>query len=107
MTELDNQTGTGFEPTLCDGDITNNQWFEDGVCLLDTMTKDQVIYTISRNPSARDDLRRVTSCTEVLNLLSQVDLLPAVQEDDELQRRFNSGDCLPFNTIFRGNLNNQ
>jgi hypothetical protein len=104
---LDNQTGTGFEPTLCDGDTTNNQWFEDGVCMLDTMTKDQVIYTISRNPSARDDLRRVTSCTEILNLLDQVHLLPSVEEEDELQQRFNKGDLLPFYNIFRGNLNNQ
>lgn len=89
-------------PSLCDGDITNNEWFGEGVCLLDTMSKNQVIYTIQHNPKARDDLKRVTSCVEILRLLELVPLLPTVQEDDEMQRELNRGDALPFYTIFRG-----
>jgi len=95
--------GIGFEPTLCDGDTSNNEWFGEGVCLLDTMTKDQVIYTIQRNPKARTDLARVTTCEELHELLRDVPLLPTVQEDDEQQRRLNQGDCLPFYNLFRGN----
>jgi len=99
--------GTGFEPTLCDGDITNNEWFGEGVCLLDTMTKDQVIYAIQHNPKARDDLRRVTTCDELHDLLDKVPLLPTVQEDDEAQKRMNQTDCLPFYNVFRGNCSDR
>lgn len=93
--------------TLCDGDISHNAWFTEGVCLLDTMTKDQVIYTISHNPFARRDLARVTTCQEILDLLQGVQLLPTVQEDDEEQKRLNSADCLPFYNLYRGNCNDR
>ena len=96
----------GYSSTLCDGDTTNNEWFGEGVCILDTMTKDQIVYTIEHNPKARDDLRRVTTCEEILNLLKEVPLLITVQEDDECQKRFNSADCLPFYNLYRGNYNN-
>lgn len=93
----------GPPPTLCDGDTTNNAWIEDGVCMLDNLCKDQVVYIIQRNPKARDDLKRVTTCQELINLLNLVPLLSGEQEDDAQQSRFNTGDCLPQYTIFRGN----
>ena len=45
------------EPTtLCDGDRSHNVWIDggdralgNGACQLDTMTEDQVVYTIQRN----------------------------------------------------------
>jgi len=94
-------------PSLCDGDTTNNCWFEEGVCMLDTMSKAQVVYTIQRNPKARDDLKRVTTCEPLLQLLKDVPLLGTQQEDDVQQRRFNQNDCLPFYTIYKGNTNNR
>lgn len=96
-------TGIAFEPTLCDGDTTNNEWFGEGVCLLDTMTKDQVIYAIQHNPKAREDLARVTTCEEVLDLLDKVPLLGKVGEGDEMQQKLNQVDCLPFYNVYRGN----
>jgi len=96
----------GPPPTLCDGDITNNEWFESGVCMLDTMCLDQVVYVLQRNPKARDDLKRVTTCDELLTLVDQVPLMSGQQEDDQMQKTLNSADCLPQYTIFRGNTNN-
>lgn len=98
-------TGLGPPPTLGDGDITNNYWMESGVCMLDTMTREQVIYVIERNPIARKDLARVTTCQEILDLLTLVPLLPTQQEDDKVMKQL-SGDSLPFYTLYRGNLNN-
>lgn len=99
-------TGNGPPPTLADGDTLDNYWMEGGACLLDTMTKDQVVYVLQRNPLARQDLKRLTSCQELLALLDEVPLLPTKQEDDRDMALLNRGDCLPFYTIFRGNLNN-
>ena len=104
--ELDpeNDIDACTRPSLCDGDTTNNQWFEGNVCLLDSLSSDQVIYSIQRNPVARVDLKRVTTCPELLELLDRVPLLPTTEESDLEQRRFNQGDSLPFYNLFRGNL---
>jgi len=104
---MSDQDCGGPPPTLCDGDTSNNCWIEDGVCMLDNLRKDQVVFIIERNPKARDDLQRVTTCIEILNLLTSVPLLPAKQDDDQQMTRFNTGDCLPQYTIFRGNNNNR
>jgi hypothetical protein len=96
----------GPPPTLCDGDTTNNEWVEGGICMLDTMCKDQVIYVLQRNPKARQDLLRVTSCEELHELVAMVPLMNGQQEDDQMQKALNSADCLPQYTIFRGNTNN-
>ena len=98
-------TGNGPPPTLCDGDTSNNYWVEGGICMLDTMTKTQVVYSIEHNPKARDDLKRVTTCEELLELLVHVPLLSTTQEDDEQQKMLNRTDSLPFYTVFRGNTN--
>jgi hypothetical protein len=94
-------------PTLCDGDTTNNYWVEDGVCMLDTMTPSQVTDILQRNPKARVDLKRVTTCEDLHNLVDQVPMFSTVQEDDQLQKTFHENTALPFYTLFRGNLNNQ
>ena len=98
----------GPPPTLCDGDTTNNEWVDGNgsICLLDSMSLDQVVYVLQRNPKARDDLKRVTTCEELHELVDKVPPLPTKQEDDSLQSSFNTGDCLPYYTIFRGNTNN-
>lgn len=97
----------GPSSTLCDGDTANNCWIEGGRCMLDDLRKDQVVYIIERNPKARDDLARVTTCVEILELLSLVPLMSGQQEDDAQQSRFNQGDCLPQYTIFRGNTSDR
>jgi len=91
-------------PSLCDGDVSNNYWFEGGVCMLDQggVGKAQVVDIIQHNPQARLDLARVTTCLEIHQLLEQVPLLPTTQEDDLAQSEFNKADCLPYYTIYRG-----
>lgn len=96
----------GPQPTLCDGDTTNNEWVDGGICMLDNMSLDQVVYSLQRNPKARDDLRRVTTCQELHDLIDQVPLLSAKSEEEQVQSALNTGDCLPQYTIFRGNTNN-
>lgn len=103
MSDPDDCPCEGPPPTLCDGDTTNNEWFESGICMLDSMCKEQVINVLQRNPKARDDLKRVTSCQELHDLVDAVPLLSGVNEDDAMQVRLNSTDCLPQYTIFRGN----
>jgi len=97
----------GPGPTLCDLYTGGpNEWIESGVCMLDNLRKDQVIYIIERNPKARDDLKKVTSCQELIDLVDQVTLLPDERQDDAQQSAFNRADCLPQYTVFRGNNNN-
>ncbi len=91
--------------TFCDGDTTNNYWVEDGVCMLDTLRVDQVVYALERNPEARADLRRVTSDPELLKMADEVPTLPSKEEEDALQQTHNN-DILPYYTVFRGNLGN-
>jgi len=94
-------------PSLCDGDLTNNEWVTEGVCLLDQMTPSQVTYVLQRNPKAREDLKRATTCQELHDLVDQVPLLDTREEEDRLQSALNNNaNSLPFYTLFRGNLNN-
>lgn len=92
----------GVVPSLCDGDVKNNYWFEGGVCMLDQLHKRQVVDIIQHNPQARLDLARVTSCLEIHTLLAEVPLLSTTQEDDAAQSEFNKADCLPYYTVYRG-----
>lgn len=93
--------------TLCDADTTNNEWFTGGVCLLDQMTPSQVTFVLQKNPKAREDLKRVTTCTELHELVDSVPLLDTKEEEDKLQSSMNNNaNSLPFYTLFRGNLNN-
>lgn len=97
----------GEVPSLCDGDTSNNVWVEGGVCLLDQMNPSQVTFVLQKNPKAREDLKRVTTCKELHDLVDEVPLLDTKEEEDKLQSSLNNhANSLPFYTLFRGNLNN-
>lgn len=104
---MSSETDCGPLPTLCDLDTDNNHWFTEGVCMLDTMSKAQVVYVLQHNPRARCDLPKITTCQELLDLLNTVPLLSGKRDDDRLQSAINTSDCLPFYTVYRGNLSNK
>lgn len=103
-------TSTSQATTLCDLDIENNVWVEGvvdvaankrGVCMLDTMSKAQIIDVLKHDPKARDDLPKVTSNAEVLELLNTIPLLGTVSYSQSLQsNQVKAG--LPFYNVFRG-----
>lgn len=98
--------------SYCNRDRKNNMWVEGehaneggGICLLDTWTRDQVIYTLEHNPNAAEHLRRVTSDPDLLELANTVKLLSTGVEADELQSDINRNkelESYPFYGIFRG-----
>lgn len=100
------------KPTYCDGDRVRNMWVEggdpsvgDGVCLLDTMSEAQVVYSLQHNPKAAADLIRVTTDENLRHLARTVELLPTTVEGDEAQKELNRHDevgSIPFYAIFRG-----
>lgn len=93
-------------PSLGDGDKTDNVWWSDTICLLDTLTVTQVTYILERSQRAKDDLKRATTCQDLLCLADEVPLLPTMQEDDHLMKVFGEQVPLPYYQLFRGNLNN-
>lgn len=107
--------GDGPNGSYCDLDIENNVWVEGvvdlsanppkrGICMLDSMTPAQVIYTLQRTPQARCDLPKVTSNPDLLTLLARVQLLPTGNAEDQAQSRLNANhETLPFYNVFRGN----
>jgi hypothetical protein len=97
--------------TKCDRDTTNNVWVERGdpdavgICMLDTMTEEQVIYCIERDDRARVDLLRVTSDPRLLELANTIAELPKDNETDRMQALVNkptSVNAIPFYGLFRG-----
>jgi hypothetical protein len=95
--------------TLCDGDRRDNVWIEGGdratgeggVCLLDTLTQEEVVYVLQRDEKARADLKRVTTNAELLALATEVPRLPTVEAGDDLQKQM-STDAGAFYSVFRG-----
>lgn len=81
--------------TKCDRDTQNNVWHERGtpgaigICLLDTMTEEQIIYTLEHDERARKDLLRVTSDPHLLHLAHTITRLPVVEEMDAMQKDMN------------------
>lgn len=76
-----------------------------GICLLDTWSKEQVIYSIQRDDVARADLLRVTSDPELRQLAVDVPRLPTAELADMQQTVGNRNYEVasnPFYTIFRG-----
>ena len=76
-----------------------------GICLLDTMSEEQVIYSLDRDPKARADLLKVTDDPHLLDLARTVMPLPEQEEADMHQKWFNRTDAPaanPFYAIFRG-----
>lgn len=113
-TGCDCEPTTGTPTTLCDLDRVNNMWVVggnppcsgNGICLLDTMSKDQVIYSLAHNPQAAEHLLRVTSNEELRTLAMTVPLLPTQEEADKLQsdvNRHKELESIPYYGIFRGN----
>lgn len=102
--------------TKCNKDRRNqNVWIErgttpgsenaPGICLLDTMTEDQVINVLKRDKRARHDLFRVTNDPRLLELARTVPYLPTTEEADMQQTWVNRNDSpasIPFYGIFRG-----
>lgn len=98
--------------TFCDLDVTNNVWVEGvvdvaagkrGICMLDTLTRPQVVDILRHDPRAREDLPRVTSNGELLQMLHDIHLLPRVEVADDLQSRSNRDPAsIPFYSVFRG-----
>jgi hypothetical protein len=105
------------KPTRCDRYVqgSKNVWVErgdspnditaPGVCMLDTMYDDQIIYVLERDQQARADLKTVTSDPHLLELADTVPELPKVEQNDMeqalLNQPHNSG-SIPFYAIFRG-----
>jgi len=76
-----------------------------GVCMLDTMTDDQVIYVLERDEKARADLLLVTSDAHLRELAQTIARLPTYQDDDKLQSDMNRNHApasIPFYALFRG-----
>lgn len=101
----------GGRATKCDKDRRNNVWIEGGnpetgeggICLLDTVTDEQVIYCIERDHRARVDLVRVTSDPHLLELAERVPRLAVTPEGDALQKAMNEGSGPEiFYRAFRG-----
>jgi hypothetical protein len=97
--------------TLCDLDRTNNVWVEGvvdedgngGICMLDNMREDQVVYVLQRDEVARADLCRVTSNEHLLELAATVPRLPTGRAGDVLQKGMNrNSESLAFYSVFRG-----
>lgn len=103
-------------PTKCDlyrpGD--RNLWVEradqegnqaPGICLLDSMSREQVIYVVERDGQARADLLKVTSDPDLLALATDVPPLPTAELNDMEQTIMNrpaEQAGIPFYGIFRG-----
>ena len=106
----DTEEETTAPRTYCDRDRVNNCWVEGanengegGICLLDTMTEDQVVFVLQRDEQARADLRRVTSDEYLKGLADTVPRLPTGEHGDHLQQATNrNAASLPFYNQFRG-----
>lgn len=97
--------------TFCDGDRRDNVWIEGGnretgeggACLLDTMTRAQIVYVLQRDEKARADLKKVTTNAELLALADEVPRLPTQEPGDLLQKQVNANkDSVMFYSVFRG-----
>ena len=84
---------------------TPNDVTAPGICLLDTMSEAQVIYSVERDEKARADLLTVTSDAGLRAIALNVPRLPVVEETDAEQaqhNRTNEPASNPFYAVFRG-----
>ena len=97
--------------TYCNGDRTNNVWLEGGnhetgeggVCLLDNMNQDQVVYCVERDDVARKDLKRVTRDPTLLAIAENTPRLDTREPMDVEQSEINNNNfTMPFYQAFRG-----
>lgn len=109
--------GYGCPPppcTKCDGpaDRTKNVWVERGnnlgdnlvagVCMLDTMTEEQIIAIIERDDQARVDLFSITTDARLHELARTIARLPTTSESDVVQNGLTPKGAPPFYALFRG-----
>jgi hypothetical protein len=111
MTTCDNEeTAEETRTTYCDRNRVDNVWVEGadengdgGICLLDTLTEDQVVYSVQRSERARVDLCKVTSDPGLLNIAAKTPRLPTGQKGDKLQTEINrNADSIPYYSQFKG-----
>jgi len=105
-------TTTTTATTCCDRDRVNNVWVEGadengvgGICMLDTMTETQIVGILKVDERARQDLKRVTSNQDLLDLADTVVRLTTEEPDDRLQKQVNANnlpESIPFYALFRG-----
>jgi len=97
--------------TYCDGDRVNNVWVEGvqdeagngGICMLDTMTKEQIVYVLQRDPKAAEDIQRVTTDAELKAWAASIPMLPTENQGDKLQTEMNANArTIPFYSQFQG-----
>jgi hypothetical protein len=96
--------------TYCDRDRRNNVWIEGGdhetgeggVCLLDNLHEDQLIYILERDEIARRDLLKVTSDPYLLDKARTVQRLSTDDNLDGLSKALDKP-SIPFYTAFAGN----
>ncbi len=95
--------------TFCNGDRKDNVWVEGvtdvngngGICMLDSLTEQEIIGIIEVDDRARADLKRVTTDPTLLHLANTIPRLPTTEEGDILQKQTNQN-SIPFYSIFRG-----
>jgi hypothetical protein len=75
-----------------------------GICLLDTMSEDQVIYSLEHDEKAREDLLKVTTDPRLIELAQTIPRLPVVDEADAVQADLgrDTAGAIPFYAVFRG-----
>lgn len=116
--ECADSTPTGaVRTTRCDRYVpgSKNVWVErgcspndvtaPGVCMLDTMTDAQIIYSLERDDQARADLLTVTSDPHLIELANTVPKLPTPEQTDVEQALVNqphNPGSIPLYAIFRG-----
>ncbi len=97
-------------PTKCNRDRRNNVWVEGnvddetglgGICMLDTLTTDQVAGVLQHNETARGDLVRVTDDPELLYLAANVPRLPTAEPADEEMKHFKPP-VPPYYALYKG-----
>lgn len=76
-----------------------------GVCMLDSMTDEQIIYCLERDEQARADLLVVTTDEHLLDMARNIPRLPVHEENDRDQAQLNTPHnpgSIPFYAVFRG-----
>jgi hypothetical protein len=76
-----------------------------GACLLDTMSEEQIIYSLERDATARKDLLLITTDPHLRSLVATVPYLSTAEETDVEQsqvNRSNEPNSIPFFAVFRG-----
>jgi hypothetical protein len=100
----------GPQPTKCDLDRNNNVWVEGiapdgtgGICTLDNLCDDTIVFILQRDEHAREDLLRVTSDAHLRTLAATTPRLPTTYQGDEEMAQINQMPAsIPFYTAFRG-----